>query len=206
MLKNSSVNLLHPPRLDKSAVRKSFNRSAARYDQSAVLQAEVLERLLERLEAEPFLPAVWLRHQRRDGRRRPTHHPATEENSDHRHRRAGRQDGLVRLAVEQVQRIVEQRDASPDELDVAEVCTSIYAFRRDLLGPALRTLTTDNAQGEFYLTDIVRLAAESFDQLAPRQARRQMIRAEEVRITDTRHFPGRLAHRNAGQACHGQCR
>ena len=50
MLKNSSVNLLHPPRLDKSAVRKSFNRSAARYDQSAVLQAEVLERLLERLD------------------------------------------------------------------------------------------------------------------------------------------------------------
>ncbi|TVR25492.1 MAG: bifunctional N-acetylglucosamine-1-phosphate uridyltransferase/glucosamine-1-phosphate acetyltransferase [Ilumatobacter sp.] len=54
-----------------------------------------------------------------------------------------------------VLRIVEQRDASPDELDVREVCTSIYAFRRDLLGPALRNLTTDNSQGEFYLTDVV---------------------------------------------------
>ncbi|CAN5374286.1 N/A [soil metagenome] len=53
-----------------------------------------------------------------------------------------------------VLRIVEQRDASPDELDVREVCTSIYAFRRDLLGPALRNLTTDNSQGEFYLTDV----------------------------------------------------
>ncbi len=52
-------------------------------------------------------------------------------------------------------RIVEQRDASPQELDLHEVCTSIYAFNRDLLGPALRNLTTDNAQGEFYLTDVI---------------------------------------------------
>ena len=62
---------------------------------------------------------------------------------------------VVRGRDGQVQRIVEQRDASPEELDVNEVCTSIYAFRRDLLGPALRTLTTDNAQGEYYLTDVV---------------------------------------------------
>ena len=54
-----------------------------------------------------------------------------------------------------VLRIVEQRDASPDELDVREVNTSIYAFRRDLLGPALRHLSPDNAQGEFYLTDVI---------------------------------------------------
>ena len=55
-------------------------------------------------------------------------------------------------------RIVEQRDATPDELDVHEVGTSIYAFRRDLLGPALRHLSPDNAQGEFYLTDVDRRA------------------------------------------------
>ncbi len=62
---------------------------------------------------------------------------------------------VIRKKDGQVARIVEQRDATPDELDVTEVCTSIYAFRRDLLGPALRTLTTDNAQGEYYLTDVV---------------------------------------------------
>lgn len=62
---------------------------------------------------------------------------------------------VVRAADGRVLRIVEQRDASPDELDVTEVCTSIYAFRRDLLGPALRNLTSDNAQGEFYLTDVI---------------------------------------------------
>ena len=31
----------------------------------------------------------------------------------------------------------------------------MYAFRRDLLGPALRNLTPDNSQGEYYLTDVV---------------------------------------------------
>lgn len=54
-----------------------------------------------------------------------------------------------------VLRIVEQRDANPDELDIREVCTSIYAFRREFLGPALRQLSPDNSQGEYYLTDVV---------------------------------------------------
>lgn len=62
---------------------------------------------------------------------------------------------VIRKSNGQADRIVEHRDAAPDELDVKEICTSIYAFRRDLLGPALRKLTTDNAQGEYYLTDVV---------------------------------------------------
>lgn len=62
---------------------------------------------------------------------------------------------VLRAPDGRVVRIVEQRDASPDELEVDEICTSIYAFRRDLLGPALRNLNSDNAQGEFYLTDVI---------------------------------------------------
>ena len=62
---------------------------------------------------------------------------------------------VIRKNDGRVLRIVEQRDAGPDELDVHEVCTSIYAFRRDLLGPALRNLTADNSQGELYLTDVI---------------------------------------------------
>ena len=42
---------------------------------------------------------------------------------------------VIRKNDGQAQRIVEHRDATPDELDVKEICTSIYAFRRDLLGP-----------------------------------------------------------------------
>jgi len=67
---------------------------------------------------------------------------------------------IVRHRDGRVLRVVEQRDASPDELAVDEVCTSIYAFRRDLLGPALRNLTPNNAQGELYLTDVVAGLAE----------------------------------------------
>jgi malonyl-CoA O-methyltransferase len=44
------VNLLNPPRLDKTAVKKSFNRGAVDYDKCAFLQSEVLKRLLERLD------------------------------------------------------------------------------------------------------------------------------------------------------------
>jgi bifunctional UDP-N-acetylglucosamine pyrophosphorylase/glucosamine-1-phosphate N-acetyltransferase len=58
-----------------------------------------------------------------------------------------------------VLRIVEQRDANDDERAVQEVCTSMYAFRRDLLGPALRHLSPDNAQGEYYLTDVIGVLA-----------------------------------------------
>jgi len=54
-----------------------------------------------------------------------------------------------------VLRIVEERDASPEERAIREVNTSMYAFRRDLLGPALRHVTPVNAQGEYYLTDVI---------------------------------------------------
>ncbi|HZG96182.1 MAG TPA: bifunctional UDP-N-acetylglucosamine diphosphorylase/glucosamine-1-phosphate N-acetyltransferase GlmU [Mycobacteriales bacterium] len=56
-----------------------------------------------------------------------------------------------------VVRVVEHKDASPDQLAVDEVNTSIYAFDAALLRAALDRLTTDNAQGEEYLTDVVGL-------------------------------------------------
>ncbi len=66
---------------------------------------------------------------------------------------------IIRAKDGRVLRIVEQRDAEPEELDIKEVCTSIYAFRRDLFGPALRQLSPDNAQGEYYLTDVIGMLA-----------------------------------------------
>src|SRR3954447_13961475 len=66
---------------------------------------------------------------------------------------------VVRAATKsgegRVLRIVEQRDASFEERGIHEVNTSMYAFRRDLLGPALRHVTPVNAQGEYYLTDVI---------------------------------------------------
>lgn len=62
---------------------------------------------------------------------------------------------VIRAGDQRVLRIVEQRDGTPDELDVREGNMGVYVFRRDLLGPALRNLTADNAQGELYLTDVI---------------------------------------------------
>ncbi len=62
---------------------------------------------------------------------------------------------IVRDAQGRVERIVEQADAEPDELEIDEINPSIYCFRRGFLAPALRRLSPENAQGEYYLTDVV---------------------------------------------------
>src|SRR6476620_434780 len=62
---------------------------------------------------------------------------------------------ILRDAQGRVDRIVEQSDGTPDELEIDEVNPSIYCFRRGLLAPALRRLSPENAQGEYYLTDVV---------------------------------------------------
>lgn len=54
-----------------------------------------------------------------------------------------------------LERIVERVDASPEELGITEVNTSIYCFRLGLLTPALRRLSPENARGEYYLTDTI---------------------------------------------------
>jgi bifunctional UDP-N-acetylglucosamine pyrophosphorylase / glucosamine-1-phosphate N-acetyltransferase len=62
---------------------------------------------------------------------------------------------VIRDEQARVERIVEQTDATPDDLAITEVNPSIYCFRRGLLAPALRRLSPENAQGEYYLTDAV---------------------------------------------------
>jgi bifunctional UDP-N-acetylglucosamine pyrophosphorylase/glucosamine-1-phosphate N-acetyltransferase len=54
-------------------------------------------------------------------------------------------------------RIVEQKDGSPEELAVKEVGVSIYCFNTAALIEALDNLNTDNAQGEYYLTDVPKI-------------------------------------------------
>ena len=56
--------------------------------------------------------------------------------------------------------IVEAADATPEQLAINEVNSSIYVFRGDALWPALEQLTAHNAQGELYLTDAVRAVAD----------------------------------------------
>lgn len=62
---------------------------------------------------------------------------------------------VVRGRDGRVARIVEQSDATEDEAAITEINTSIYCFRRSVLAPALRRLSPENAQGEYYLTDAI---------------------------------------------------
>ncbi len=69
-------------------------------------------------------------------------------------------DGYGRVIIEdgQVQRIVEQKDASKQELHVRSVNAGIYAFSKTVLQKYIPLLSNDNAQEEYYLTDVVSMA------------------------------------------------
>ncbi|SFB47520.1 bifunctional UDP-N-acetylglucosamine pyrophosphorylase / Glucosamine-1-phosphate N-acetyltransferase [Amycolatopsis marina] len=54
--------------------------------------------------------------------------------------------------------IVEQKDASEEQLAVTEINSGVYAFDATVLADGLSRLSTDNAQGELYLTDVLGIA------------------------------------------------
>jgi len=59
------------------------------------------------------------------------------------------------------QEIVEERDCNPDQLEIREVNLGVYAFSGKELMEFLPRLASDNAQGEYYLTDIARMFVEA---------------------------------------------
>ena len=65
---------------------------------------------------------------------------------------------VVRGADGQVTKIVEQKDATADELEISEINSSVYVMQAGVLRSALGRLDRDNAQGEVYLTDVIALA------------------------------------------------
>jgi bifunctional UDP-N-acetylglucosamine pyrophosphorylase / glucosamine-1-phosphate N-acetyltransferase len=77
---------------------------------------------------------------------------------------------IVRDGDGALQAIVEARDASPEELELREVNSSIYVFDAAKLWPALERLKPENAQGELYLTDTVRDLAGSGERVAVHKA------------------------------------
>lgn len=64
---------------------------------------------------------------------------------------------IIRDHVGIVEKIVEQKDASLEEVRIQEINTGTYCFDNELLFDALSKLDTDNAQGEYYLTDIIEI-------------------------------------------------
>jgi bifunctional UDP-N-acetylglucosamine pyrophosphorylase/glucosamine-1-phosphate N-acetyltransferase len=68
---------------------------------------------------------------------------------------------IVRGKDDRVLRIVEEADATDEERLIREFNTSIYCFRRNVLAPALRRLSPENAQGEYYLSDVIEVLADA---------------------------------------------
>src|SRR5690625_2089690 len=68
---------------------------------------------------------------------------------------------VVRDADGGVRGVIEHKDADEATLTITEISSGIYAFDAEVLRSGLTLLTTDNAQGELYLTDIVGLSREA---------------------------------------------
>jgi bifunctional UDP-N-acetylglucosamine pyrophosphorylase/glucosamine-1-phosphate N-acetyltransferase len=56
-----------------------------------------------------------------------------------------------------IDRIVEQKDGTPEELAVKEINTGFYCFAVPGLFETLQQISSENAQGEYYLTDIIKI-------------------------------------------------
>lgn len=68
---------------------------------------------------------------------------------------------IVRDAAGAVARIIEAKDATPDERRISEINSGIYVFEGAQLVDHLRRLSADNAQREYYLTDTIASLRES---------------------------------------------
>jgi bifunctional UDP-N-acetylglucosamine pyrophosphorylase/glucosamine-1-phosphate N-acetyltransferase len=77
---------------------------------------------------------------------------------------------IVRDGNGNLARIVEAKDASPEELALREVNSGIYAFRAAKLWPLLDRLEPQNAQGELYVTDTLGMLVDDGDRVAVHSA------------------------------------
>jgi len=66
--------------------------------------------------------------------------------------------GRVVIKNGEVEKIVEQKDATESEKNIKSVNSGVYLFKKNVLKEMLPKLKNDNAQKEFYLTDVIELA------------------------------------------------
>ncbi len=78
-------------------------------------------------------------------------------------------NGYGRVIIEnnQVLSIVEQKDASEDELKVKTVNAGIYAFSKNVIDKYIPLLSNENAQKEYYLTDVISMAKKDGLKITP---------------------------------------
>ncbi|MGH2817520.1 MAG: bifunctional UDP-N-acetylglucosamine diphosphorylase/glucosamine-1-phosphate N-acetyltransferase GlmU [Actinomycetota bacterium] len=103
---------------------------------------------------------------------------------------------VVRRPGGEIERIVEERDATSEELGIDEINSSMYVFDTTDLGAMLEKADRENAQGEHYLTDVIGLLRSNDEKVA--LARVVM---DEVRGTNTRAELAEVAALLRTQAC-----
>lgn len=98
---------------------------------------------------------------------------------------------IIRDAAGQVAQIVEQKDASAEQQLVKEINTGTYCFDNKALFEALKQVKNDNAQGEYYLPDVIEIlqkqgevvaayVTENFDETLGVNDRFALSQAEEL--------------------------
>ncbi len=98
---------------------------------------------------------------------------------------------IIRQADGGLERIVEEKDASSEEKEIAEINTGMYCFQAGAVFAALAQVKCSNAQGEYYLTDVLPvlkndghkvavLATDEVDQIHGINDRVQMAAAETI--------------------------
>jgi bifunctional UDP-N-acetylglucosamine pyrophosphorylase/glucosamine-1-phosphate N-acetyltransferase len=85
---------------------------------------------------------------------------------------------IVRTPAGEIARIVEERDASPTERAIREINSGVYAFDVAPLWDALKSIAAENAQGEYYLPDLIGIY------------RRRKLPVTTVMVTDPREIRG----------------
>ena len=98
---------------------------------------------------------------------------------------------IIRQADGGLERIAEEKDASPEEKEITEINTGMYCFQAGAVFAALARVQRSNAQGEYYLTDVLPilkndghnvavLATDEVDQIHGINDRIQMAAAETI--------------------------
>lgn len=95
--------------------------------------------------------------------------------------------GRVVIDHNEVQYIVEQKDANAAQLGVSTVNAGIYAFKKEVLERYIPELSNNNAQNEYYLTDLIAMAKKDGLKIAPL-------------LVDEEHFKGVNSKKDLAEA------
>lgn len=76
---------------------------------------------------------------------------------------AGNYGRILRDNVGKIVKIVEKKDATEKELEINEINTGTFCFESKKLFEALKKVRADNAQGEYYLTDMIEILRNNND-------------------------------------------